>query len=89
MKKILFVVDEKKMGGVSVLLSDILNNINLKNKEIDIMVLHNSGDYLDDLPKCVNLIYGTSFFDIIDLTLKEVLKSKNIKEEDGELTIEQ
>ena len=80
MKKILFVVDEKKMGGVSVLLSDILNNINLKNKEIDIMVLHNSGDYLDDLPKCVNLIYGTSFFDIIDLTLKEVLKSKSIKQ---------
>lgn len=78
MKKILFVVDEKKMGGVSVLLSDILNNINLKNKEIDIMVLHNSGDYLDDLPKGVNLIYGTSFFEVIDLTFKEVLKSKNI-----------
>lgn len=78
MKKILFVVDEKKMGGVSVLLSDILNNINLKNKEIDIMVLHNSGDYLDDLPKGVNLIYGTSFFDVIDLTFNEVLKSKNI-----------
>ena len=80
MKKILFVVDEKKMGGVSVLLSDILNNINLKNKEIDIMVLHNSGDYLDDLPKGINLIYGTSFFDVIDLTFKEVLKSKNIKQ---------
>ena len=78
MKKILFVVDEKKMGGVSVLLSDILNNIILKNKEIDIMVLHNSGNYLDDLPKGINLIYGTSFFDIIDLSFKEVLKSKNI-----------
>lgn len=79
MKKILFVVDEKKMGGVSVLLSDILNKINLKNKEIDVMVLHNSGNYLDDLPKGVNLIYGTSFFDVIDLTFKEVLKSKNIR----------
>ena len=79
MKKILFVVDEKKMGGVSVLLSDILNNINLKDKEIDIMVLHNSGDYLDDLPKGINLIYGTSFFDVIDLTFKEILKSRNIK----------
>lgn len=78
MKKILFVVDEKKMGGVSVLLSDILNNINLKNKEIDVMVLHNSGDYLDDLPKGINLIYGTSFFDVIDLTFKEILKSKNL-----------
>ena len=79
MKKILFVVDERKMGGVSVLLSDILNKINLKDKQIDIMVLHNSGDYLDDLPKDINIIYGTNFFDTIDLTLKEVLKSKNIK----------
>lgn len=78
MKNILFVVDEKKMGGVSVLLSDILNKINLKNKNIDIMVLHNTGNYLDNLPKNVNIIYGTSFFDTIDLTLKQVIKSKKI-----------
>ena len=56
MKNILFVVDEKKMGGVSVLLSDILNKINLKNKNVDVMVLHNVGNYLDNLPKNVNII---------------------------------
>lgn len=78
MRNILFVVDEKKMGGVSVLLSDILNKINLKNKNVDIMVLHNTGNYLDNLPKNVNIIYGTSFFDTVDLTLKEVIKSKKI-----------
>lgn len=79
MKNILFVVDEKKMGGVSVLLSDILNQINIKQNKIDVMVLHNSGNYLDNLPKNVNIIYGTSFFDTVDLTLKEVITSKNIK----------
>ena len=78
-KKVLFVVDEKQMGGVSVLLSDIMKNINLKKYNIDIMVLHNNGEYLDDLPKGINLIYGTSFFQTIDYTLKEVLRSKNIK----------
>jgi len=78
-KKVLFVVDEKQMGGVSVLLSDIMKKINLKKYNIDIMVLHNNGEYLDDLPKNINLIYGTSFFETIDYTLKEVLKSKNIK----------
>jgi len=78
-KKVLFVVDEKQMGGVSVLLSDIMKKINLKKYNIDIMVLHNNGEYLDDLPKSINLIYGTSFFKTIDYTLKEVLKSKNIK----------
>lgn len=78
-KNILFVVDEKKMGGVSVLLSDIINKLNLNKYDIDIMVLHNNGNYLDDLPKNVNLIYGTKFFDVVDYTLKETLKSKNIK----------
>ena len=78
-KNILFVVDEKRMGGVSVLLEDILNNINVDKYNIDIAVLHNAGDYLNNLPKNVNIIYGTSFFDAVDLTLKEVIKSKNLK----------
>lgn len=78
-KNVLFVVDEKRMGGVSVLLEDILNNINIDKYNIDIAVLHNSGDYLNNLPKSVNIIYGTSFFDAVDLTIGEVIKSKNIK----------
>jgi len=79
MKKVLFVVDEKQMGGVSILLADILRFINIKKYEIDIMVLHNNGDYLDNLDKRINLIYGTSFFEAVDYTLKEVLKSGNLR----------
>ena len=78
-KNILFVVDEKQMGGVSVLLEDILNNIDIKKYNIDIAILHNVGDYLNNLPKNINIIYGTPFFDTVDLTLKETIKSKNIK----------
>lgn len=78
MKNVLFVVDEKRMGGVSVLLSDILNNINLTKYNVDVMVLHNNGDCLDDLPSEVNLIYGSSFFDVVDLSFNEVLKTKKI-----------
>lgn len=78
-RNVLFVVDEKQMGGVSVLLADILKKINLKKYNIDIMVLHNNGEYLDDLPRGVNMIYGTNFFDTIDYTLKEVLKSGNLR----------
>ena len=79
MKKVLFVVDEKRMGGVSILLRDILRFINIKKYEIDVMVLDNNGDYLDDLDKSINIIYGTPFFSAVDYTLKEVIKSKNIK----------
>jgi len=81
MKKqnILFVVDEKRMGGVSILLEDILNTINIKNYNIDILVLHNNGEMLTNLPKEVNIIYGTKYFSSVDYSLKEVLLSKNLK----------
>jgi len=81
MKKqnILFVVDEKKMGGVSILLEDILNTIDIKNYNIDILVLHNNGEMLTNLPKEVNIIYGSKYFSSVDYSLKEVLLSKNIK----------
>ena len=77
-RNVLFVVDEKQMGGVSVMLSDILKKINLNKYSVDVMVLHNNGEYLDDLPKEVSIIYGTSFFRTIDYNLKEVIKSRNI-----------
>lgn len=78
MKNILFVVDEKRMGGVSILLQDILNNFDISKYNIDILVLHNNGDSLNDLPEKVNIIYGTKYFSGIDLTLKEALKTFNI-----------
>jgi len=77
-KDILFVVDEKRMGGVSVLLEDILNTIDIKNYNIDILVLHNNGEMLNNLPKEVNIIYGTKYFSAIDYTLKEVIKMKKL-----------
>lgn len=81
MKKqnILFVVDEKRMGGVSVLLEDILNMINISLYQIDILVLHNNGEMFQNLPKGVNLIYGTPYFEAIDYSIKEVIKMRNIK----------
>ena len=79
MKKILFVVDERKMGGVSILLEDMLKMLNLKNKQVDILVLHDNGDRLSDLPNNVKVMYGTSYFEPVDLPIKEVIKSKKIK----------
>jgi len=79
MKKILFVVDENKMGGVSILLEDMLKMIDLTDKKIDILVLHDSGDKLKDLPDTVNVIYGTKYFEVVDLPIKEIIKTKNIK----------
>ena len=76
-KNILFVVDERKMGGVSILLTDILKNINVAKYNIDVLVLHNNGQELENLPKEVNIIYGTKFFNGVDYTFKQALKSFN------------
>ena len=76
-KNILFVVDERKMGGVSILLTDILKNIQISKYNIDVLVLHNNGNELANLPKEVNIIYGSKFFRGVDYTFKSALKTFN------------
>ena len=77
-KNVLFVVDERRMGGVSVLLEDMLNMIELKKYNIDILCLHDNGEKLNDLPEGVNLIFGSKYFETVDFSINEVLKSKNV-----------
>lgn len=74
MKKVLFVVDERKLGGVSILLENILNNIDISNYAIDILVLHNNGDRLENIDENINVIYGSKAFNVIDQDLKSLLK---------------
>lgn len=78
-KSVLFVVDERKMGGVSILLTDILKSINISKYNIDVLVLQNNGNELSNLPKEVNIIYGTKFFTGVDYTIKQAIKSCNPK----------
>lgn len=77
MKKILFVVDDNRMGGVSILLEDIFKLIDLYNKNVSLLILNKDGDRLNNISKNINVIYGTSFFKIVNIPLKEV---KNIKQ---------
>ena len=77
-KNILFVVDERRMGGVSVLFEDMMNMLDISKYNIDLLVLHNNGEMLDHLPQSINVIYGTSYFEAVDYTISEVLKTKNV-----------
>lgn len=79
MKNVLFVVDERCMGGVSILLMDMFKMMDTSNLDIDLLVLHDRGDMFNELPSNVHLMFGGSYFSAIDLTLKEVIKSKSIK----------
>lgn len=79
MKKILFVVDEKMLGGVSIVLENILWSLDLEKYKVDVAVLHNRGECLVNIPKNINVIAGGPFFDSVDFPLSEIIKSKNIK----------
>ena len=79
MKKILFVVDENRRGGVSVALKDILLSVDAEKYDIDLLILHDQNEMLKDLPDNINVLYGTTFFDSIDYTLSQILKTKNIR----------
>ena len=72
MKKVLFVVDERKLGGVSILLENILNNLDNKNLDITVLILHDNGDRLKNIN--AKIIYGTKAFNIIDQDLKDLIK---------------
>lgn len=79
MKNILFVVDDKKMGGVSILLEDILNSLNLNKFNIDLLILKNDGELLNNIPAKINVFYGDKFFDAINYSLSSAIKEKNLK----------
>jgi len=78
MNKVLFVVDERMLGGVSIVLENILNNMSRKNLDITVLVLHNNGDRLVKLPSDIKVIYGGSYFNVIDLDFSSLIKSKKI-----------
>ena len=69
-KKILFVNDEMTMGGVARILNTLLLNLNRDLYDIDLLVLHKHGELLSEIPKDINVISGTKFFNTIDVPLK-------------------
>lgn len=79
-QKVLFVVDEQMYGGVSIVLRNILKSINYAKCEVDVLILHNRGDAIvGHIPDQVGVLYGTSFFEVIDTNIQTILKSGNVK----------
>ena len=79
MKSILFVIDENRKGGVSVVLEDIICTLSKEKCKIDLLVLHDQNEMLKNLPDNVSVIYGTPYFKAVDYSLKQLIKEKNIK----------
>jgi len=70
-KKILFVNDEMTMGGVARILNTLLNYMDRNEYDIDLLVLHKRGELLSEIPSDINVIYGSDFFNTIDIPLSQ------------------
>lgn len=77
-RKVLFVVDERMMGGVSIQLETILNKMDENQFDVDVLVLHDHGTRLmDGIASHIHILFGSTFFSEIDCPLHEVIKSRN------------
>lgn len=78
-KKVLFVVDNLVMGGITKVISNLLKNIDETKYNIDLLVLHYYEDMKIEIPSYVNVIAGNEYYLYVDESIKKILKEKNIK----------
>ena len=77
-KSILFVNDEMMIGGVSRILNTLLSMLDKEKYDIDLLVLHPRGGYMQEIPEGINVIETSPFFEYVDQPIDELTKDKNI-----------
>ena len=78
-KKILFINDEMMIGGVSRILNTFLALLDKEKYEIDLLVLHDHGGLMKEIPEGVNVLSTSAFFDSVDRSLEDLKKERDIK----------
>lgn len=78
-KKILFVNDEMEMGGVARVLNNLMSSLPKDKYDISLLVLHKRGLMLDEIPSYVRVYEASYFFSAVDISLKLLLKSFDVK----------
>ncbi len=71
MKRVLFVIDEMRMGGVSKVLIELLKVLDRNRYAVDLLVLHKTGELIKDIPEDINILNTSPFFSTIDIPLKQ------------------
>ena len=78
--KVLYVVNDLSVGGVTNILISTLNYFDYDRFDVDLLVLSNSNpDGFKNIPKNINVIKGDSFFGINSYRMKDLIKEKEIK----------
>ena len=78
-KNILFVNGHLNVGGVERSLVDVLKHFNYNKYNVDLLLLEGTGDYLDEIPKNVNIINKDTrpAFGPIATSIKQNIRTRN------------
>lgn len=79
-KRILFVNDEMRMGGVARVLNTLMAALPKDEYDIDLLVLHKEGMLLKEIPEGVHVLESTPFFRPVDETIEYLLKTCDFPE---------
>ncbi|MBQ3273073.1 MAG: glycosyltransferase [Solobacterium sp.] len=77
-RKILFVNDEMRMGGVARVLNTLMAALPEDKYEVDLLILHKEGMLLNEIPAKVNVLEGSPFFHAVDEALNDILERKDL-----------
>lgn len=76
-RRILFVVDDRRAGGVSALLENLFDTIKFNQTDnVDLLILNDDGNMFQNLNNNITVFYGTKYFDFINLSVSELIKTK-------------
>ena len=77
-RKILFVNDEMRMGGVARVLNTLMAALPEDKYEIDLLILHKEGMLLNEIPAKVHVLEGGPFFHAVDEALNDIIERKDL-----------
>lgn len=86
-KSVLFVIDNLVMGGVTRVLSNLLQHLDYSKYDVDLLVLHYYEDMPVSIPPQVTVLKGDRSYACIDRSIGSILKSKDLSALFGKLKL--
>ena len=77
-KKMLIVANSLHIGGIERSLVNLLCCLDYSKYDVDLFLYSNSGEYIKEIPKSVNLINKSWLLKCIGLSMSEAIDTKNI-----------
>ena len=85
MKSILIVANALDIGGAERALISLLNTIDTQQYKVDLFLLKHTGNFMDMIPKNINLLPQIDEFATLGVPIKDVLRKKKFKQGFGRL----